>query len=69
MSQRLRNALGILIALAFASGTAQAQSASAPDTIAARVQGCATCHGSSGEGSGDENFPRIAGKPAGYVFN
>jgi cytochrome c553 len=41
----------------------------APDTIAARVQGCATCHGSSGEGTRDENFPRIAGKPAGYLFN
>jgi cytochrome c553 len=41
----------------------------APDTIAARVQGCATCHGVSGEGTQDTNFPRIAGKPAGYLFN
>ena len=41
----------------------------APDTIAARVQGCATCHGASGQGTGDESFPRIAGKPAGYIFN
>jgi cytochrome c553 len=41
----------------------------APDTIAARVQGCATCHGPSGEGTHDINFPRIAGKPAGYIFN
>jgi len=41
----------------------------APDTIAARVQGCATCHGPSGEGTRDINFPRIAGKPAGYIFN
>lgn len=41
----------------------------APDTIAARVQGCSTCHGSSGEGTADESFPRIAGKPAGYIFN
>lgn len=39
----------------------------APDTIAARVQGCATCHGSSGQGT--PGFPRIAGKPAGYIFN
>lgn len=51
------------------AGVAQAQSASAPDTISARVQGCATCHGAAGEGSQDENFPRIAGKPAGYLFN
>lgn len=41
----------------------------APDTIAARVQGCATCHGASGQGTGDVGFPRIAGKPAGYIFN
>ena len=41
----------------------------APDTIAARVQGCSTCHGPSGEGTRDDNFPRIAGKPAGYLFN
>ena len=42
---------------------------SAPDTMAARVQGCSTCHGPSGEGTHDDNFPRIAGKPAGYLFN
>jgi cytochrome c553 len=40
-----------------------------PDTIAARVQGCSTCHGSVGEGTKDGYFPRIAGKPAGYLFN
>lgn len=39
----------------------------AADTIAARVQGCATCHGSSGQGT--PGFPRIAGKPAGYILN
>ncbi|MBS0431081.1 MAG: c-type cytochrome [Proteobacteria bacterium] len=41
----------------------------APDTMAARVQGCSTCHGKSGEGTPDQYFPRIAGKPAGYLFN
>ena len=41
----------------------------APDTIEARAQGCATCHGSHGEGTADSNLPRIAGKPAGYLFN
>jgi cytochrome c553 len=39
----------------------------APDTIAARAQGCSTCHGAQGEGTPDLNFPRIAGKPAGYI--
>lgn len=41
----------------------------APDTIQARAQGCSTCHGSYGQGSSDEYFPRIAGKPQGYIFN
>jgi cytochrome c553 len=41
----------------------------APDTIEARAQGCATCHGPYGEGVKDLNFPRIAGKPAGYLWN
>jgi cytochrome c553 len=41
----------------------------APDTIEARAQGCSTCHGVHGEGTADVNFPRIAGKPAGYLFN
>jgi cytochrome c553 len=41
----------------------------APDTIEARAQGCSTCHGAQGEGTADARFPRIAGKPAGYLFN
>src|SRR6185436_2696548 len=39
------------------------------DSIEARVQGCVTCHGQSGQGTKDGYFPRIAGKPAGYLYN
>ncbi len=39
------------------------------DSIETRAQGCSTCHGAHGEGTADANFPRIAGKPAGYLFN
>ncbi|VTU33876.1 Cytochrome c4 precursor [Variovorax sp. PBS-H4] len=35
----------------------------------ARVQGCVTCHGQSGQGTRNGSFPRIAGKPAGYLYN
>jgi len=35
----------------------------------ARVQGCVTCHGQSGQGTDNGYFPRIAGKPAGYLYN
>jgi len=40
-----------------------------PDTMAARVQACAACHGAEGQGTSSDYFPRLAGKPAGYLFN
>jgi cytochrome c553 len=39
------------------------------DSMEARVQGCATCHGQNGQGTSNQYFPRIAGKPAGYLYN
>jgi cytochrome c553 len=41
----------------------------APDTMAARVMACAPCHGAEGEGTDNAYFPRLAGKPAGYLSN
>jgi cytochrome c553 len=50
--------------------SAMAQSADrAPDTMAARVLACASCHGADGQGTSDAYFPRLAGKPAGYLYN
>jgi cytochrome c553 len=40
-----------------------------PADIGERVLACAPCHGATGEGSRDPYFPRLAGKPAGYLFN
>ncbi|TIP02968.1 MAG: c-type cytochrome [Mesorhizobium sp.] len=42
---------------------------SAPDTMEARVQACTICHGDEGKGTNDVYFPRLAGKPAGYLYN
>jgi cytochrome c553 len=39
------------------------------DSIDARVQGCVTCHGRQGQGAANGNYPRIAGKPPGYLYN
>ena len=55
-------------------GPATAQGDATPsfkalDSIDARVQGCVTCHGHSGEGTASGYFPRIAGKPSGYLYN
>lgn len=39
------------------------------DTLAARLAACSTCHGAQGRAAPDGYHPRIAGKPAGYVYN
>jgi cytochrome c553 len=40
-----------------------------PDTMEPRVLACASCHGAKGEGTDSAYFPRLAGKPAGYLYN
>ncbi len=35
----------------------------------ARVLACAPCHGAHGQGTDNATFPRLSGKPAGYLFN
>jgi len=39
------------------------------DSIAQRVQACVGCHGKEGRAASDGYYPRIAGKPAGYLYN
>jgi len=54
------------------SGWAHAQATAAdriPDTMEARVQACVGCHGAQGRGVENVYFPRLAGKPAGYLYN
>ncbi len=41
----------------------------APDTMQARMLACAACHGPNGGGTDNDYFPRLAGKPAGYLYN
>jgi cytochrome c553 len=40
-----------------------------PDTIAQRVLACTVCHGKEGRATNAGYFPRIAGKPAAYLYN
>ena len=50
------------------AGSAPAQTA--PDAeMARRMQACTPCHGPEGRATSAGYFPRIAGKPAGYLFN
>jgi cytochrome c553 len=39
------------------------------DTMAQRMLACTGCHGAEGRAASDGYYPRIAGKPAGYLFN
>ena len=40
-----------------------------PNTLAQRLMACTLCHGTEGRATADGYFPRIAGKPAGYLYN
>ncbi len=62
------------IAAALGAGTIAASGAGPSgariaDTIAERVRACTVCHGDEGRATGDGYYPRIAGKPAGYLYN
>lgn len=39
------------------------------DSMAQRVLACTVCHGKEGRAASDGFYPRIAGKPAGYLYN
>ena len=40
----------------------------ADDTMARRARACTGCHGEQGRAAADGYYPRIAGKPAGYLY-
>ena len=61
--------LCLLLGLAFLlHSPAHAQQA-APRSIAERAAPCLACHGKEGRATSDGSFPRIAGKPSGYLYN
>ena len=39
------------------------------DTLAQRTLACTACHGAQGRAGPDGYYPRLAGKPAGYLYN
>jgi cytochrome c553 len=40
-----------------------------PDTLAQRMMACTGCHGTEGRATNDGFYPRIAGKPEGYIYH
>lgn len=58
-----------LLAATPASGDTPASGVAPADTMAQRMQACVVCHGKEGRATNAGFFPRIAGKPAGYLYN
>jgi cytochrome c553 len=68
LGQLFRRLLYVAYIAMFVSGIARANG-QVPDDIATRVLACSGCHGKEGRASSDGYYPRIAGKPAGYLYN
>lgn len=59
---------GVLLASVALAQQALAPARPVPDTLQQRIAACTACHGVHGEGTPDTGFfPRLAGKPAGYL--
>jgi cytochrome c553 len=67
--RRCRWWIGLAVLLGWSATTLAQPALRAPDAIEARLLACAACHGRQGEGTKSDYFPRLAGKPAGYLKN
>ena len=59
----------LVFALLLASRSVQAQAPLTHDAMTERLGACISCHGKEGRTINAEYLPRIAAKPAGYLFN
>jgi cytochrome c553 len=59
----------VFLLLLAASARAACAADTPQDSIEQRVKPCTSCHGNEGRATREGYFPRIAGKPAGYLFN
>jgi cytochrome c553 len=57
------------LVLLWSAAAAPAKPVVFEDTIAQRTLACTACHGREGRAGPDGYYPRIAGKPAGYLYN
>ena len=60
----------LFVGMALSAATARADepAPAVPDTLQQRIASCTACHGVHGEGTPESGFfPRLAGKPAGYL--
>ena len=65
---RFRSVFAVF-ALLIASRSAAAHTPLTVEAMTERLGACISCHGKEGRTINTEYLPRIAGKPAGYLFN
>jgi len=63
-----RRALWLALGLLATVCHAQTPNRRVEDSMAERVQACTACHGDQGRAGPDGYYPRLAGKPAGYLY-
>jgi cytochrome c553 len=61
--------VALLLSFAIDSSRAQEQTDPPLDSIEQRAQPCMACHGKEGRATPEGYYPRIAGKPSGYLYN
>src|SRR5690349_9400412 len=59
----------LVLLLSLAATWAPAAAPAFQDSMAQRTAACTICHGAQGRAGPDGYYPRIAGKPAGYLYN
>ena len=68
-SPRKRKLFMALLCGWLALGALPTSSLAFENTMAERTRACTACHGDQGRAGPDGYYPRLAGKPAGYLFN
>ena len=58
-----------LSAAAIAQTSASTPTKAIPDSMEERVKACVMCHAPQDKATADAYYPRIAGKPVGYLYN
>jgi cytochrome c553 len=69
VNSKVRSVLLIFIFVTWTTNVNSGTSVVVPDTIAERVRSCTICHSAADKIGRDAYYPRIAGKPRGYLFN
>ena len=69
MKAGVRLSVALLASLLVGSASLAVAAPPVANSLAQRVLACTGCHGAQGRAASDGYYPRIAGKPVGYLYN